>query len=114
MSSGSAAESDLTEIIAFDVWTAPPPGTRHRIIGPARCRLGHAVRLMPPAYVKPYVKRQKNDATDAEAICEAVARSKRLDAIPGVGIVITPGTNAPYGRSADFVNTWGSAAVRVS
>jgi len=37
--------------------------------------LGHSVRLMPPAYVKPYVKRQKNDATDAEAICEAVARA---------------------------------------
>jgi len=37
-------------------------------------RLGHTVRLMPPAYVKPYVKRQKNDATDAEAICEAVRR----------------------------------------
>jgi transposase len=36
--------------------------------------LGHAVRLMPPAYVKPYVKRQKNDAADAEAICEAVRR----------------------------------------
>jgi transposase len=36
--------------------------------------LGHRVRLMPPAYVKPYVKRQKNDATDAEAICEAVSR----------------------------------------
>jgi transposase len=36
--------------------------------------LGHTVRLMPPAYVKPYVKRQKNDATDAEAICEAVSR----------------------------------------
>ena len=36
--------------------------------------LGHTVRLMPPAYVKPYVKRQKNDATDAEAICEAVGR----------------------------------------
>ena len=34
--------------------------------------LGHSVRLMPPAYVKPYVKRQKNDGTDAEAICEAV------------------------------------------
>ena len=30
--------------------------------------LGHTVRLMPPAYVKPYVKRQKNDTTDAEAI----------------------------------------------
>ena len=36
--------------------------------------LGHAVRLMPPAYVRPYVKRQKNDAADAEAICEAVQR----------------------------------------
>ena len=32
------------------------------------------MRLMPPAYVKPYVKRHKNDATDAEAICEAVTR----------------------------------------
>jgi transposase len=36
--------------------------------------LGHAVRLMPPAYVKPYLKRQKNDAADAEAICEGVTR----------------------------------------
>ena len=36
--------------------------------------LGHTVRLMPPSYVKPYVKRQKNDSTDAEAICEAVGR----------------------------------------
>ena len=35
---------------------------------------GHDVRLMPAAYVKPYVKRQKNDAADAEAICEAVTR----------------------------------------
>src|SRR5476649_815238 len=37
--------------------------------------LGHTVRLMPPAYVKPYVKRHKNDAIDAEAICEAVTRA---------------------------------------
>jgi transposase len=37
-------------------------------------KLGHSVRLMPPRYVKPYVKRQKNDAADAEAICEAVTR----------------------------------------
>ena len=37
--------------------------------------LGHHVRLMPPAYVKPYVKRQKNDMADAEAICEAVTRA---------------------------------------
>ncbi len=36
--------------------------------------LGHEVRLMPPHYVKPYVKRNKNDAADAEAICEAVTR----------------------------------------
>ena len=36
--------------------------------------LGYTVRLMPPAYVKPYVKRHKNDAIDAEAICEAVTR----------------------------------------
>ena len=37
-------------------------------------KLGHDVRLMPPAYVKPYVKRGKTDAADAEAICEAVTR----------------------------------------
>ena len=36
--------------------------------------LGHEVRLMPPGYVKAYVKRNKNDAADAEAICEAVTR----------------------------------------
>ena len=36
--------------------------------------LGHDVKLMPPAYVKPYVKRQKNDMADAEAICETVTR----------------------------------------
>ncbi|MER0240438.1 IS110 family transposase, partial [Fulvimarina sp. MAC8] len=36
--------------------------------------LGHEVRLIPPAYVKPFVKRQKNDAVDAEAICEAAQR----------------------------------------
>ncbi len=38
------------------------------------CQLGHEVKLMPPAYVKPYVKRGKTDAGDAEAICEAVTR----------------------------------------
>ena len=36
--------------------------------------LGHETRLIPPAYVKPFVKRQKNDAADAEAICEAAQR----------------------------------------
>ncbi len=37
-------------------------------------QLGHEVRLIPPAYVKPFAKRQKNDAIDAEAICEAAQR----------------------------------------
>src|SRR5258707_10785844 len=41
-----------------------------RVIG----RYGHQVRLMPPGYVKAYVKRNKNDGRDAEAICEAVGR----------------------------------------
>ena len=36
--------------------------------------LGHQVKLMPPTYVKPYVRGNKNDAADAEAICEAVTR----------------------------------------
>lgn len=44
--------------------------------------LGHEVKLIPPAYVKPFVKRNKNDAVDAEAICEAAQRpSMRFVAI---------------------------------
>jgi len=38
-------------------------------------KLGHEVRMMPPAYVKPYVKRNKNDGRDAEGICEAMGRA---------------------------------------
>lgn len=47
-------------------------GAHHwaRVIG----RYGHEVRLMPPGYVKPYVKRNKNDGRDAEGICEALSR----------------------------------------
>ena len=37
-------------------------------------KLGHEVKLVPPVYVKPFVKRQKNDTADAEAICEAASR----------------------------------------
>ena len=37
-------------------------------------KLGHDARLIPPAYVKPFVMRQKNDAADAEAICEVAVR----------------------------------------
>lgn len=52
-----------------------------RVIG----RYGHQVRLMPPAYVKPYVKRNKNDGRDAEAICEAVTRpTMRFVPVKGV------------------------------
>lgn len=43
-------------------------------LGAEIAALGHDVRLIPPTYVKPYVKRQKNDLADAEAICEAVTR----------------------------------------
>ncbi len=47
--------------------------------------LGHEVKLMPPHYVRPYVKRGKNDAADAEAICEAVTR-------PTMRFVVVKGT----------------------
>ena len=68
--------------------------------------LGHEVRLMPAQYVKAYVKRNKNDAADAEAICEAVVRpsmrfvpaktvsSKRCAAASRSGVVGTPAHDA--------------------
>src|SRR5690242_14001068 len=49
--------------------------------------LGHTVKLMPPSYVKAYLKRSKNDANDAAAICEAVTRpSMRFVPIKTQGI----------------------------
>src|SRR4029453_3923649 len=45
-------------------------------------KFGHEVRMMPAQFVKPYVKSQKNDATDAEAICEAVQR-QTMRFVPG-------------------------------
>ncbi|MER8983161.1 IS110 family transposase [Mesorhizobium sp. M0870] len=45
-------------------------------------KLGHEVRLLPPAYVKPFVKRQKNDAADAEAIVEAALRPSMRFVVP--------------------------------
>lgn len=67
------------EVVAFFASLAPT------VVGIEACggahywarelaRLGHEVKLIPPQYVKPYVKRGKNDAADAEAICEAMSR----------------------------------------
>ena len=50
--------------------TSARPTLGFREIG----KLGHEVKLIAPAYVKPFVKRQKNDAADAEAVCEAAQR----------------------------------------
>ena len=44
------------------------------LLGAAVSAMGHEVKLTPPIYVKPYVKRGKNDAADAAAICEAMSR----------------------------------------
>ena len=47
-------------------------------------KLGQEVRLIPPAYVKPFVKRQKSDAADAEAICEVSSRLRSNPTIRGI------------------------------
>ena len=65
------------------LWTAPATGIEVPNCGACAtshhwareiAKFGHEVRLMPARYVKPCVKRNKNDAADAEAICEAVTR----------------------------------------
>ena len=81
-------------------------------------KLGHEVRLIPPAYVKPFVKRQKNDAADAEAICEAAQRPSmrfvpvKSEATQGAAMVFrvrellirqrTQAINALRGHLAEF------------
>ncbi len=67
------------QLLAF-LATLPPCTVAMEACGSAHywgreiAKLGHTVRLIAPAYVKPFVKRQKNDIADAEAICEAVTR----------------------------------------
>jgi transposase len=80
--------------------------------------LGHEVRMIPPAYVKPFLKRQKNDAADAEAICEAAQRptmrfvAVKSEETQGVAVVLrsrdllirqrTQTINALRGHLAEF------------
>ena len=67
------------QVLAF-LATLPPCTVAMEACGSAHywgreiTKLGHTVRLIAPAYVKPFVKRQKNDMADAEAICEAAQR----------------------------------------
>jgi transposase len=81
-------------------------------------RLGHEVRLIPPAYVRPFVKRQKSDAADAEAICEAAQRPSmrfvpvKSEEVQGAAVVFrvrellirqrTQAINALRGHLAEF------------
>jgi transposase len=68
--------------------------------GRALAELGHTVRLIPPAYVKPFVKRQKNDAADAEAIYEAAQRpTMRFVALKSEGVQ----ANAVVFRARDLL-----------
>src|SRR5829696_1061399 len=75
------------QLLAF-LATLPPCTVAMEACGSAHywgreiAKLGHTVRLIAPAYVKPFVKRQKNDAADAEAICEAAQRPTMRFVVP--------------------------------
>jgi transposase len=93
-------------------------------------RLGHRVRLIPPQYVKPFVKRAKNDRNDAEAISEAASRpTLRSVVIKTVdqqadGIILkhremlvsqrTQAINAPRGHAAEFGVVAAKGIVKVA
>ena len=70
--------------------------------GQALIALGHEVRLLPPAHVKPHVRRNKNDPVDAAAICEARSRPERTDLDSGPSRLM-PGSagRQPANRSVD-------------
>jgi hypothetical protein len=77
----SPRRSGATSCLSFPVrWPREAGGSAHHWAREL-ITLGHEARVMPPAYVKPYIRRQKDDASDAAAICEAVTRpSMRLSA----------------------------------
>jgi Transposase len=80
--------------------------------------LGHTVKLMPPAYVKPYVKRQKNDMADAEAICEAVTRAN-MRFVPTKTPVICSSVSRPlsltrFERTSPSSGLWRRSGVKGS
>src|SRR6476620_2406572 len=80
--------------------------------------LGHTVRLMPPAYVKPYVKRHKNDAADAEAICEAVTRANMRFVAIKTPVALGNGVGGKDERRVEsyqlFRERWQPCAVEVA
>lgn len=71
-------------------------------------KLGHSVRLIPPIYVKPFVKRQKNDATDAEAIAEAASRPtmRFVTAVPHPGPSRAPANPPDQCAARPSRRTW--------
>ena len=70
-------------------------------------RLGHEVRLIPPAYVKPFVKRQKNDAANAEAICEAALRpTMRFVPVKSEDAFLAPTLPAAVERLVRSIGCW--------
>ena len=75
--------------------------------------LGHTVKLMPPAYVKAYVKRNKNAAADAEAICEAVTRPSMIVESRGNGVALGLAARAAH-RAPRFHGVDARSDQRVS
>src|SRR5262245_10422397 len=71
--SACAGSGVLQSTAALSSWPGGACATAH-YWGRELRALGHEVRLMPAQYVKAYIKRNKHDAADAEAICEAVGR----------------------------------------
>lgn len=74
--------------------------------------LGHTVRLMAPQFVKPYVKPQKNDTNDAEAICEAVTRSNMRFVSSEIRRTAGPAVHAPCPQPAGWLRIRPSSSTR--